>query len=1097
MSKALTVYKASAGSGKTFTLAVEYIKLLVKNPQSYRHILAVTFTNKATEEMKMRILSQLYGISKQLPESNDYMERILESTDLSAEQVSERAGLALHLLLHNYNYFRVETIDTFFQSVLRNLARELDLTANLRVGLNDTQVEEQAVDRLIDRLTHSDVMLQWILKYIMESISEDRSWNIIGQVKQFGRTIFRDYYKEHSLTLNQKLDEEGFLEGYMGQMRQIKKSAAEHMQQYADSFFDTLQSEGLSDSDLPYGKSGVAGFFYKLRNGQLDEGIVGARVADCQGDPSKWYKKSADNRDHIHALADSTLIPLLRQAMEDRPRQYRLFKSADLILRHLNQLRLLGSIERQVRLMNEEANRFLLSDTQQLLHSLIKDSDSPFIFEKIGTQLEHVMIDEFQDTSTVQWQNFKVLLEECMSHADTENLIVGDVKQSIYRWRSGDWRLLNAIDREFPHADQVMDILPLKTNYRSERNIIDFNNAFFTEAARQEYEQQQELYPSGSEQLRHAYADVAQDIPQKRAQNGYVNVQLLPANDYHEQMLATLGDAIAGLLERGVAPRQMAILVRTNRYIPLIADYLAEQMPQVPIVSDEAFRLDASTAVCLIVQAMQLLTHPDDILSKATVAKIYQRSVLGNKAADNELFIVGRPLDDLLPEAFVQHTDDLLQLPLYELAERLYSIFQLERLNEQSAYICAFYDQLNKFTQDESTDITAFIREWEETICAKTIQSTETDGIRILSIHKSKGLEFEHVIIPYCDWRLEHADILWCHPHEAPFDALPIVPVDYSGKQMMGTIFEHDYLDERLQNTVDNLNLLYVAFTRAEKSLFVIGRRDDKSSRSVLVQNVVTQLKLPNATLDGEEDAEAPLTFTYGNLVHSSPQERSVALQSPTERSVAMQSPTERSVAMPSKTSNVFLAPVTPKQLTLETFEPLTEFRQSNQSREFIEGDDQESSLSYIKMGSVLHEVFSTIRTTADIDRALQQLQHDGVLYDDEVTREKVSALLRKRLESPRVKDWFSDRWQLFNECKIIFFEDGVMKERRPDRVMTDGRETHVVDFKFGNPHEEYHEQVREYMSLLRSMQMPRVRGWLWYIYINKVEEVREDEDLD
>ena len=1107
MSKALTVYKASAGSGKTFTLAVEYIKLLVKNPQSYRHILAVTFTNKATEEMKMRILSQLYGISKQLPESNDYMERILESTDLSAEQVSERAGLALHLLLHNYNYFRVETIDTFFQSVLRNLARELDLTANLRVGLNDTQVEEQAVDRLIDRLTHSDVMLQWILKYIMESISEDRSWNIIGQVKQFGRTIFRDYYKEHSLTLNQKLDEEGFLEGYMGQMRQIKKSAAEHMQQYADSFFDTLQSEGLSDSDLPYGKSGVAGFFYKLRNGQLDEGIVGARVADCQGDPSKWYKKSADNRDHIHALADSTLIPLLRQAMEDRPRQYRLFKSADLILRHLNQLRLLGSIERQVRLMNEEANRFLLSDTQQLLHSLIKDSDSPFIFEKIGTQLEHVMIDEFQDTSTVQWQNFKVLLEECMSHADTENLIVGDVKQSIYRWRSGDWRLLNAIDREFLHADQVMDILPLKTNYRSERNIIDFNNAFFTEAARQEYEQQQELYPSGSEQLRHAYADVAQDIPQKRAQNGYVNVQLLPANDYHEQMLATLGDAIAGLLERGVAPRQMAILVRTNRYIPLIADYLAEQMPQVPIVSDEAFRLDASTAVCLIVQAMQLLTHPDDILSKATVAKIYQRSVLGNKAADNELFIVGRPLDDLLPEAFVQHTDDLLQLPLYELAERLYSIFQLERLNEQSAYICAFYDQLNKFTQDESTDITAFIREWEETICAKTIQSTETDGIRILSIHKSKGLEFEHVIIPYCDWRLEHADILWCHPHEAPFDALPIVPVDYSGKQMMGTIFEHDYLDERLQNTVDNLNLLYVAFTRAEKSLFVIGRRDDKSSRSVLVQNVVTQLKLPNATLDGEEDAEAPLTFTYGNLVHSSPQERSVAMQSPTERSVAMQSPAElsgvlqspqeRIVAMPSKTSNVFLAPVTPKQLTLETFEPLTEFRQSNQSREFIEGDDQESSLSYIKMGSVLHEVFSTIRTTADIDRALQQLQHDGVLYDDEVTREKVSALLRKRLESPRVKDWFSDRWQLFNECKIIFFEDGVMKERRPDRVMTDGRETHVVDFKFGNPHEEYHEQVREYMSLLRSMQMPRVRGWLWYIYINKVEEVREDEDLD
>ena len=1080
MVKQLTVYKASAGSGKTFTLAVEYIKLLIQNPQNYRSILAVTFTNKATEEMKMRILSQLYGISRQLPDSNDYMERILELTGLPARQVSERAAIALHLLLHNYNYFRVETIDTFFQSVLRNLARELDLTANLRVGLNDTQVEEQAVDRLIDRLTHSDVLLQWILKYIMETISEDRSWNIIGQVKQFGRTIFRDYYKEHSQNLKQKLDEKGFLDAYMGQMRQIRKSAAEHMRQYADSFFDTLQAEGLSDSDLPYGKSGVAGFFYKLRNGQLDEGIVGARVADCQGDPAKWYKKSAANREHIHALADSTLIPLLRQAMEDRPRQYRLFKSADLILRHLNQLRLLGSIEQQVRQMNEEANRFLLSDTQQLLHALIKDSDSPFIFEKIGTQLEHVMIDEFQDTSTVQWKNFKVLLEECMSHVDTENLIVGDVKQSIYRWRSGDWRLLNAIDREFPHADKVMDILPLKTNYRSERNIISFNNAFFTEAALQEYEQQRELFPSGAEQLRHAYADVAQEIPRKRKHNGYVHIQLLPSKEYNVQMLTLLGDIVSRLLEQGMLPRQMAILVRTNRYIPLIADYLAERMPQVHIVSDEAFRLDASTSVCLLIQAMQLLTHPDDNLAKATVAKIYQRSVLGNTAADNELFIAGRPLDDLLPETFVQHTAELLQLPLYELAERLYSIFQLDRLSEQSAYICAFYDQLNKFAQDESTDITAFIREWEETICAKTIQSTETDGIRILSIHKSKGLEFEHVIIPFCDWKLEHADILWCQPQEAPFDALPIVPVDYSGKQMMGTIFEQDYLNEQLQNTVDNLNLLYVAFTRAEKSLFVIGRRDDKSSRSVLIQHVLSQMNLPDATLEGEEDDESPLTFTFGTFP---PSESS----NPESESLA-------SKKHSSKNDNVFLAPVTPKQMTLETFESKTEFRQSNQSRDFISGDEQEQSLSYIKIGSVLHEVFSTIRTTADINRALQQLQHDGVLYDDEVTREKVTSMLRKRLESDRVRDWFSDRWQLFNECKILFFENGVMKERRPDRVMTDGQETHVVDFKFGNPCDEHLEQVREYMSLLRSMQMPHVRGWLWYVYINKVVEV---ESLD
>ena len=1075
MTKTLTVYKASAGSGKTFTLATEYIKLLVLNPTSYRNILAVTFTNKATEEMKMRILSQLYGIWKQLPDSDNYMRHIVRSTELPEAVVSRRAGEALHLLLHNYNYFRVETIDTFFQSVLRNLARELDLTANLRIGLNDVQVEEQAVDRLIDSLTHTDVMLQWLLKYIMETISDDRSWNIIGQVKQFGKTIFRDYYKEQSHRLNQLLEDGKFLHAYMEQMRQIRHQAEEHMKEYAERFFDMLEGESLSVEDLTYGRSGVAGFFLKLRNGQMDEDIVGKRVTDCMVDAAKWYVKKHPRAEVIHAVADASLIPLLRQAVDDRPRQWKLYKSADLTLRHLNQLRLLGSIEQKVRQMNEEANRFLLSDTQQLLHSLIKDSDSPFIFEKIGTQLEHVMIDEFQDTSTVQWQNFKVLLQECMSHADTENLIVGDVKQSIYRWRSGDWRLLNAIDREFPHADEQLEVKPLETNYRSERRIIEFNNAFFVEAARQEYEAQREEYPHGAEQLRHAYMDVAQQVPDDRPDKGMVSIRLLPQQDYQEQTFSEIADTVTLLLQHGIHPKGIAILVRTNNVIPLVADYFATHLPDVRIVSDEAFRLDCSVSVSLLVQALHLLTHPDDMLARATVAKLYQRSVCGNNAAESDLFIKGRPVDELLPEAFTQHTADLLQLPLYELAEHLYQIFDLDRLHEQSAYICAFYDQLNQFAQDNTTDIDAFVREWEETISAKTIQSAESNGIRILSIHKSKGLEFDHVIIPFCDWRLEHANVLWCQPQETPFNALPIAPIDYSEKQMRGTIYEHDYLDEHLQLTVDNLNLLYVAFTRAVKSLFVIGRRSAKNTRSALIETVLPELRMNGSLLEGVEDEQAPLTFTYGTL------QTQISNLKPQTPDLKPQHP------------NPFLAPVTPLPITIEAFDAKTEFRQSNRSRDFLEGDDEQQTLSYIKIGSVLHEVFSTIRTTDDIDRSLAQLQHDGVLYDDEVTREKVTALLRKRLEAPRVSDWFSGRWRLFNECTILHVDaDGNVVERRPDRVMTDGQETHVVDFKFGRPHSEYQEQVREYMQLLRQIGLPQVKGWLWYVYSNKIEEVGE-----
>ena len=1067
MVKPLTIYKASAGSGKTFTLATEYIKLLVKNPMSYRSILAVTFTNKATEEMKMRILSQLYGIWNQLPDSTDYLQHIVSATGLSESQVSQRAGDALHQLLHNYNYFRVETIDTFFQSVLRNLARELDLTANLRIGLNDIQVEEQAVDRLIDSLTHTDVMLQWLLKYIMETISDDRSWNIIGQVKQFGRSIFRDFYKERSDELKQLINQKDFLSSYMSQMRQIRSDALKHMKEIGDHFFDVLHQENLSAEDFSYGKSGVAGFFIKLQNGQFDEGIIGKRITDCIEDTTKWCSKKHERADFIYSLADTTLVPILQNAIAEQPRQWKLYKSADLTLQHLNQLRLLGSIEQKVREMNSEANRFLLSDTQQLLHSLIKDSDSPFIFEKIGTQLEHVMIDEFQDTSTVQWQNFKILLQECMSHVDTENLIVGDVKQSIYRWRSGDWRLLNAIDQEFPHADSMMEIRPLDTNYRSERRIIEFNNAFFIEAALQEYNSQRENYPTGAELLKHAYDDVAQKVPEKRKTNGSVNIQLLPAKDYQTETLQQLTDTVSMLLDEGAKPQDIAILVRTNSTIPLVADYFSEHMPQIRIVSDEAFHLDASVSVCLLVQALHVLTHPDDQLAKATIAKLYQRTVLGNSVAESELFIKDRPIDDLLPPDFIQQTAALLHLPLYELTERLFHIFQLDRLKEQSAYVCAFYDQLNRFTLDDSTDIDAFVREWDETICSKTIQNTSTDGIRILSIHKSKGLEFDHVLIPFCDWRLEHSDILWCQPKESPFDALPIVPVDYSAKQMMGTIYEPNYLDEHLQNTVDNLNLLYVAFTRASKNLFVLGRRNSKGSRSALIESVLPNLKLDDSTLEGMADNESVIEFTYGNLYVKSEKIKNTT------------------------TANVFLQPVTPQSVTIESFDVKTEFRQSNKSREFIEGDDEQQELSYIKIGSVLHNVFSTIHTSADIEKALSQLQHDGVLYDDEVTAEKVTSMLRRRLESPRIKDWFSDRWQLFNECSILTLDaQGNMQERRPDRVMTDGHETHVVDFKFGRPQAEYHKQVREYMQLLRSMGMPNVKGWLWYVYINKVEEV-------
>ena len=1045
MVKPLVVYKASAGSGKTFTLAVEYIKLLVQNPQAYRQTLAVTFTNKATEEMKMRILSQLYGIAQGLDSSQKYADKVCKELNVSPQFVRKQADEALRQLLHNYSYFRVETIDSFFQSVLRNLARELDLTANLRVGLNDVQVEETAVDQLIDSLKANDLMLQWLLRYIMDNIKEDRSWNVISQIKQFGRTIFRDYYKQQSNNLKKVMDDnEHFFDKYTASLRKIQQDAENGMKGFAKDFFAILDQENLTSDDIAKKERGVYAFFVKLSNGQFDESIENQTVKDAKDDPAKWYTKTSDQKERIHALAENELCPLLRKAIDERPHLYLLYKSADITLKHLSQLRLLSSIEKKVHELNDNANRFLLSDTQQLLHDLIDGSDSPFIFEKIGAQLEHIMIDEFQDTSTIQWKNFKVLLQEAMSHEGSSNLIVGDVKQSIYRWRNGDWRLLAGIKDEFTHADQLIKELPLDTNYRSTRNIIDFNNAFFKQAA---------LIEDVS-----AYDDVHQKYPDEKPKTGFVEVTLLPANDYQQTTLDAIVTQIQTLLSQQVPATKIAILVRTNSLIPTIANYLMQTMPDINVVSDEAFRLDASPAVTVIIQAMRLLTNPDDAIARAFLAK----------------YTTGR-LDGELPAEFSDHTDALLRMPLYELAERLYVIFHLEQTSGQTAYLCAFYDQLVTYISEETTDLPTFLNEWDETLCAKTIQSPEVNGIRIISIHKSKGLEFPHVILPFCDWRLEHTDLLWCTPRQEPFSDLPIAPIDYSAKNMQGTIYQADYDREHQQITIDNLNLLYVAFTRASESLYVMGRRNATNTRSPLIEQALVEVKTAlekdgheDVVLEGADDAKVPLHFVFGQLP---------PVAEPTQQK--------------KQETNPFLQTAVPVDVHIEPFKHQVEFRQSNKSKEFASlaaDDEQVQTTDYIQLGSILHQVFSNIRTTADVEQALKDLELEGILYNQSVTPQRLENMIRKRLAHPRVARWFSPRWQLFNECTILTPD---AQEFRPDRVMTDGHETIVIDFKFGGEHSEYHDQVRNYMQLLRQMGMPQVSGYLWFVYSNKIVEVK------
>ncbi|WP_308265021.1 UvrD-helicase domain-containing protein [Prevotella sp.] len=1083
-SYALTIYKASAGSGKTFTLSVEYIKLLIKDPQSYRSTLAVTFTNKATEEMKLRILSQLYGIWKLLPDSKSYIDKIKEDLDVTEEYMSERAGIALHNIVHNYSYFRIETIDSFFQSVLRNLARELDLTANLRIELNDYQIERNAVDELINSLDENSELLTWIMEYIRENMDDDKDWNVIGNIKRFGENIFREYYKTNSKKLNERLLEEGFFKQYTTKLRQMRNEAEVEMQNEAAQFFDALNHNGIEIDDLNNGKNGPAGYFIKIKKGIYNNTIVTKRLQKVldEGSESSWVKQksSKETQDIVRELANSTLTPLVHHAEDVRQKNWYIYGSAVLTLRHLNQLRLLNSIENKVRMMNVEQNRFLLSDTHTLLHSLIRDTDSPFIFEKIGNYLENIMIDEFQDTSTVQWQNFKVLLEECMSHGEQQgNLIVGDVKQSIYRWRSGDWRMLNNIEREFPYLNSMLNVCSLDTNYRSSRRVITFNNAFFKRASELEYADQKSSTPdtSSPEQLKKAYSDVAQKVPSFRDNHGYVSINLLPNEDYRQQALQKTAEAVSLLLDSGANYSDIAILVRSNDIIQLIAEFFANELPDVKIVSDEAFRLDSSVSVNIIVNAMLWLTHPDNILAKAYIAKAYQAYVLKKSEQEtNKLLATAEGIDSALPCALIDKRNDLLTMPIFELAEQIYTLFNIGNIKGEDAYLYAFYDALTDFIANNTADIDSFVEEWNDSIAAKTIQASAIDGIRIITIHQSKGLEFEHVVIPFCDWTLEKGNTIWCTPQVEPYNELPLIPVDFSASQMKGTIYEFDYNEEHLQNCVDNLNLLYVAFTRAASSLFVIAQRGTPSSRSYIVEQAITDIKLEGSSLDGDpSDKKAELLFSYGELE---------IVETKAKK----------------KSDNIFTPEVENMNVDMATFSNKVEFKQSNKSRDFVADDDENTDdddrkqLSYIKTGKILHYLFSTINTTDDIDTSLAQLEMDGLIEESDTNIKRLRDMLHKRFSNRQVADWFSSRWTLFNECTILDYDAATdtVREHRPDRVMKDEKtgEVVIVDFKFGSPRPEYVEQVNRYKALTQNMGYPNVKGYLWFVYSNRIEEV-------
>ena len=1113
MEEHLTVYRASAGSGKTFTLAVEYISLLVKDPENYQHILAVTFTNKATQEMKMRILSQLYGIANSLQSSQQYFNKVKEKTNMPDAVIRNNARAALTLLIHRYNNFRILTIDAFFQQVLRNLAHELGQTANLRVDLNNEEITEKAVDQMIESLEKGQPVLQWISTYINNSIEDDNGWNIIGKIKAFGTNIFKDFYKAHEANLKEQLSNADDFKVYETTLRKRRNDIRKTFNSKARSILNEIKNANL---DIPSNyRSGLYKYLTDSAIAPLTNKPLKAGVLKANESPQNWTSSKCAKADkqQIQTLAAEVLSAQLSELIAYNNDNWNEFQSIQLTLSHLSELRLLHAIADAVDNLTKDTNRFMLSNTQALLKELIADSDTPFIFERIGARLKHVMIDEFQDTSTIQWQNFQVLLANCMAQELSQNLIVGDIKQSVYRWRQGDWGILNNIEKSFAH--QKIRLETLDYNYRSEKRIIDFNNAFWEQCVANTAKEVAQDDAEKAKIVQKAYEDVAQKT-HKTTENGFVKISLYPSKSMKEAVLEELIETIKELFNNGYGGKnqsKIAILVRSKSNIQDIVNALLQSFGnEINIVSDEAFRLDASLSVNIIVSAMHLLTHPDDVLTRGKLVKLYNQEVLKKPLTDTDLLVSINEsnnidtknidkkerrklateqqmakLNSQLPPEYVANRELLLGLPIVDLVDKLFMLFGLDQLEGQSSYICTLYDTLNDFLKDHTADIDDFINEWENSLSSKTIQSDEIEGIRIMTIHKSKGLEFDNVIIPFCSWEMEKKGTLWCETKNkpAPYNKLPLLPIDFSRDKLIGTVFEDDYKEEHFQNIVDNLNLLYVAFTRASKNLFVFGLRQGKTTldniakgtppgnRSYAIELALRQVseQLQGSLLSFPDDIGSEIHFEYGTLVPETHEK-------------------EHAVA-----DNPFLIKPDKHIVSIATYPQAATFKQSNKSIEFVKGEDVDPSdrTRYIKIGNVLHQLFSTIYTTADIPTRLNELEQQGIIYNDEIT----SAQLRTRIEdaiiNPQVQEWFSKRWQLYNECTILEYnkDTNEMEEHRPDRVMTDGKEFVVVDFKFGKEREEYKKQVQQYMEILIRMGHKKVSGYLWYVVKNNVVEVK------
>lgn len=1068
----ITVYSASAGSGKTYTLTREYLSLaLAKDYKTaYRHILAVTFTNKATGEMKSRILRELKNIISDEAQKHTLCNELIQILGISVQDLQKRADFVLSAILHDYSGFSVSTIDSFFQKIVRNFTREAGLQAGFKLELDQDSVLEAVIQQVLAHLGTPgyDQLDAWVISMAEEKVEQGEKWDFRAEMMALGKQLFRETLMRREEDLEQLNAAHSGFQDHRKKLfadiavieKQIQNTAAEILNQF--------QEAGFSPEDLSYGMSGLGGYIYKTAQGQTD--LPGKRVSDMAADAEKWFAKSNKNRNAWITSVHAGILDSVQNFIQLMEHKLPVLITAYEIRKYLNILGLVNFIREELRIYRQEENILLLPDTTLLLFKIIRENEASFIYEKAGNYYRNFLIDEFQDTSRTQWDNFRPLVVNSIASGN-KNLLVGDVKQSIYRWRDGDWKLLYG---DF-QADIHTDLIQKKTldyNYRSLSGIIEMNNKIFSTIPQVSVLEMGNKIPDEVseklqwiEEARGIFTDTIQQIPEKsfHKPSGFSEFNCIESEQsedsentdltWKEISLKYLYQQIQELKEAGFSYAQMSVLTRTKKDGSEILQYLQSGVNGqecIPVSSSEALQVGAGQSVQLLVNALICLIYDKNAPALAALS-------LQWKYAESPDAWVSAWLEknkNIIPQEIIEPESRarLRRMPLFDLFHEFIRVFKLDQpeWNHEAAFVSGFMDSVLEFMKEDNPDPELFLEWWEYKGKIRSIQMPDDqDAVRILTIHKSKGLEFPVVLIPYCDWEIlpgfHNSPWLWCSPQKAGVSALPLAPVKFR-KELSRTFFSKEYFDECRLNYADNLNLLYVAFTRAEQVLRVnlpVLKTRDGSLKPGRMSSLLYQTLEVLSDNSPEFIHFDTARFFAGNL----------------------------QCVLPEKEIVKFTA----TELNIHSGAWMDRLRVKKISRLLPARNTEEKKIQY---GVLVHALLENVKYKDDTEKALSELVFSGLISVSEVPT------LRKRLEllfvHPEIQEWFDGSWEIRNEASILDAEGRIW---RPDRIMLKDGKLIIADFKTGMPRIEYADQVRQYAELFSGMGYTQIEAWLVYIH--------------